>query len=141
MNRLNEKVAVITGANSGIGKTTAELFAQEGAAVVLVARRADKLKEVEENILKQGGRASAVPGDVGSVKDCEKVFEQTINTYDKVDIPVNHTGIVDQHTPTIKVTDELWQNVVNINQTGTFLFFREALRHMAKAGSGAWSFS
>jgi NAD(P)-dependent dehydrogenase (short-subunit alcohol dehydrogenase family) len=137
MDRLKGKVAVITGANSGIGETTAELFAKEGAAVVLVARRQDKLKEVEERITKQGGKALTVPGDVTSPADCKNVFKQTVDTFGKVDILVNNAGIVDRHTPTIRTTDELWQNVVDVNQTGTFLFCREALQYMTKAKAGA----
>lgn len=137
MDRLKGKVAVITGANSGIGETTAELFSKEGATVVLVARRKDKLKEVEERIVKHGGQALAVPGDVTSPEDCKNVFKQTIEAFGKVDILVNNAGIVDRHTPTIRTTDELWQNVVDVNQTGTFLFCREALRFMTKAKSGA----
>ena len=136
MDRLKGKVAVITGANSGIGKTTAELFAKEGAAVVLVARREDKLKEVEARITEQGGKALTVPGDVTSPADCKNVFEQTVDTFGKVDILVNNAGIVDRHTPTIRTTDELWQNVVDVNQRGTFLFCREALHFMTKEKSG-----
>lgn len=136
MNRLEGKVAVITGANSGIGEVTAELFAKEGAAVVLVARRKDKLIDVEKRITDNGGRALTVPGDVTSVADCKNVFEQTIKTYGKVDILVNNAGIIDYHTPTLKVTDELWDRVISINLTGTFLFCREALSHMTRAKAG-----
>jgi len=137
MNRLEGKVAVITGANSGIGEVTAELFAKEGAAVVLVARRKEKLIEVEERITKAGGRALTVPGNVTSPADCRNVFEQTMQTFGKVDILVNNAGIVDNHTQTLKVTDELWNRVLAINLTGTFLFCREALKYMTKAGTGA----
>lgn len=137
MNRLEEKVAVITGANSGIGEVTAELFAGEGAAVVLVARRKEKLLKVEERIAKAGGRALTVPGDVTSPADCQNVFERTVNTFGKVDILINNAGIVDNHTQTLKVTDELWDRVIAINLTGTFLFCREALKYMIKAGTGA----
>ncbi len=99
MDKLKGKVAVITGANAGIGEGTAELFAKEGAVVVLVARRKGKLKAVEERIKKAGGQALAIPGDVRSVADCKNVFEQTIKTFGKVDILVNNAGISDrQHT-------------------------------------------
>jgi len=137
MNRLDGKVAVITGANSGIGKVTAELFAKEGAAVVLVARREEKLLEVKERITKAGGRALSVPGDVTSPADCRNVFEQAVNAFGKVDILVNNAGIVDNHTQTLRTTDELWDRVIAINLTGTFLFCREALRYMTKTGTGA----
>jgi NAD(P)-dependent dehydrogenase (short-subunit alcohol dehydrogenase family) len=136
MKRLQGKVAVITGANSGIGEVTAELFAREGATVVLVARRKNKLIEVEKRIHDSGGNAISVPGDVTSAADCRNVFEQTIKAFGKVDILVNNAGIIDNHTPTIKVSDELWNNVIAINLTGTFLFCREALKYMTKVNKG-----
>jgi len=137
MKRLEGKVAVITGANSGIGEVTAELFATKGAAVVLVARRKEKLLDVEKRITEAGGRALTVPGDVTSPADCRNVFKQTISAFGKVDILVNNAGIVDNHTQTLKVTDELWDRVIAINLTGTFLFCREALKYMTEAGTGA----
>jgi NAD(P)-dependent dehydrogenase (short-subunit alcohol dehydrogenase family) len=136
MKRLEGKVAVITGANSGIGEVTAELFAKEGAAVVLVARRKEKLEEVERRIRKDGGRALVVPGDVTSPADCTNAFDQTMNVFGTVDILVNNAGIVDKHTPTIRTTDELWREVIDINLTGTFLWCREALKYMTQAKAG-----
>jgi NAD(P)-dependent dehydrogenase (short-subunit alcohol dehydrogenase family) len=136
MERLKGKVAVITGANAGIGESTAELFAKEGAAVVLVARRKEKLKAVAERIKKAGGQALAVHGDVKSVADVKNVLEQTIKAFGKVDILVNNAGISDLHTPTIKVTDELWKDVIDTDLTGVFYFCREALKYMTKAKSG-----
>jgi NAD(P)-dependent dehydrogenase (short-subunit alcohol dehydrogenase family) len=136
MERLKGKVAVITGASTGIGECTAELFVKEGAAVVLVARRKEKLKAVAERINKAGGHALAVPGDVKSVADVKNVFEQTIKAFGKVDILVNNAGISDLHTPTIKVTDELWKDVIDTDLTGVFYFCREALKYMTKAKSG-----
>jgi NAD(P)-dependent dehydrogenase (short-subunit alcohol dehydrogenase family) len=136
MDKLKGKVAVITGANAGIGEGTAELFAKEGAVVVLVARRKGKLKAVEERIKKAGGQALAIPGDVRSVADCKNVFEQTIKTFGKVDILVNNAGIADRNTPAIRVTNELWKDVIDTDLTGVFFFCREALKYMSKAKSG-----
>ena len=112
------------------------MFAKEGAAVVLVARREEKLIEVEKRITKEGGRALTIPGDVTSLADCKNVFEQTIETFGKVDILVNNAGIADLHMPTIRVTDKLWHDVIIINLTGTFLFCREALGYITQANSG-----
>jgi NAD(P)-dependent dehydrogenase (short-subunit alcohol dehydrogenase family) len=136
MKKLEGKVAVITGANSGIGEVTAELFTKKGAAVVLVARRKEKLEEVERRIRKGGGRALVVPGDVTSPADCTNAFQQTLNVFGKVDILVNNAGVVDRHTPTIRTTDELWHEVIDINLTGTFLWSREALKYMTQAKAG-----
>ena len=92
-------------------------------------------KRFGPGIEKEGGKALVVAADVTSPADCTQVFEQTINTYGKVDILVNNAGIIDRHTPTIRVTDELWHQVIAINLTGTFLFCREALKHMTKVDS------
>jgi NAD(P)-dependent dehydrogenase (short-subunit alcohol dehydrogenase family) len=136
MERLKGKVAIITGANSGIGECTAELFSKEGAAVVLVARRKEKLRAVAERIVKAGGHALAVPCDVKSVADVKNVLDQAIKAFGKVDILVNNAGISDRHTPTIKVTDELWKDVIDTDLTGVFYFCREALKYMTRAKSG-----
>jgi NAD(P)-dependent dehydrogenase (short-subunit alcohol dehydrogenase family) len=137
MQRLTGKIAIVTGANSGIGEATAELFSREGATVVLVARRAEKLESVAARIEAAGGTALALPADVTSVEDCRRACAVTVETFGRIDILVNNAGIVDQHTPTIRVTDELWDAVIAVNLTGTFYFCRETLDHMTKAGAGS----
>ena len=136
MDRLKGKVAVITGASSGIGRGTAELVAWEGAAVVLTARRVDRLRAVAQNIGAAGGKALAVPGDVTRVADVRIVIAQTIRTFGKIDILVNNAGTSDRHTPTVRTSDQLWDQVMGINLTGLFYFCREALKHMVQAGEG-----
>ncbi len=136
MDRLKGKVAVITGASSGIGKGTAELFAKEGAAVVLTARRVDRLQALAEKIRGAGGNALVVPGDVTSVADVKNVIEQTIKTFGKMDILVNNAGIGDRHTASIRVTDQFWDQVIATDLTGVFYFCREALEHMVQAKEG-----
>jgi NAD(P)-dependent dehydrogenase (short-subunit alcohol dehydrogenase family) len=137
MNRLSGKIALITGANSGIGAATAELFASEGATVVLVARRRDKLTAVEAAIAAAGVGALALPADVTHPDDCARVCAETVERFGRIDVLVNNAGIVDQHTPTIRATDELWDTVVAVNLTGTFTLCREALKHMTAAGAGS----
>jgi NAD(P)-dependent dehydrogenase (short-subunit alcohol dehydrogenase family) len=136
LGRLEAKVAIVTGASSGIGWGTAELFAQEGAAVVLTARRVDRLNALAERIGKAGGKAMVVPGDVTKVPDVRNVIEQTIRTFSKIDILVNNAGTSDQHTPTIRTTDQLWDQVTRIDLTGVFYFCREALKYMVQAEEG-----
>jgi NAD(P)-dependent dehydrogenase (short-subunit alcohol dehydrogenase family) len=125
--RLTGKVAVITGATAGIGEATAELFAREGARVVLAARREDKLAQVARHIESAGGDALAVPTDVTRVDDCKQLCEAAVDRFGRMDVLVNNAGIVDQHTPAIRVTDELWDNVVSVNLSGTFYLCREFL--------------
>ena len=137
MKRLKGKIAIVTGANSGIGEATAELFAREGATVVLAARRADKLADVAGRIESGGGTALALPADVTRPEECASVCDETIKRFGRIDILVNNAGIVDQHTPTIRATDELWDTVIAVNLSGTFYFCREALRHMSEADAGS----
>jgi NAD(P)-dependent dehydrogenase (short-subunit alcohol dehydrogenase family) len=70
------------------------------------------------------------------VEDCKKVFEKTIKTFGKVDILVNNAGMSDRHTPAIRVTDELWKDIIDLDLSGVFYFCREALKYMSKAKSG-----
>jgi NAD(P)-dependent dehydrogenase (short-subunit alcohol dehydrogenase family) len=136
LDRLKGKVAVITGASAGIGQGTAELFAKEGAAVVMTARRVDRLNALAEKIEKAGGRALAVPGDATNLAEVKNVIKQTIKTFGKIDILVNNAGISDRHTATIRVTDRFWNQVIETDLTSVFYFCREALKYMVQAGEG-----
>jgi NAD(P)-dependent dehydrogenase (short-subunit alcohol dehydrogenase family) len=136
MERLKGKVAIVTGASSGIGEGTAELFAKEGATVVLTARRVDRLNALAEKINKAGSQALVVPGDVTKVADVKNVIEQTIKTFGKIDILVNNAGISDRHTPVLKLSDEFWDEVITTDLTSVFHFCREALTYMVKAKEG-----
>jgi NAD(P)-dependent dehydrogenase (short-subunit alcohol dehydrogenase family) len=137
MQRLAGKIALVTGANSGIGEAAAELFAAEDATVVLVARRTEKLAEVAARIEAGGGTTLALPADVTRADDCRRACDQTIERFGRIDILVNNAGIVDQHTPAVRATDELWDTVIAVNLTGTFYFCREALRYMIGAQAGS----
>ncbi len=137
MDRLKGKIAVITGASEGIGKAAALLFAREGASVVILARRKNKLDEIVAEIKEFGGNALAVPGDVNQEKDCVNVFEQAIKTYGKIDILVNNAGMADSHIATVRASNEHWEKIIAMNQNSVFMFCREALRYMEKTGSGS----
>jgi NAD(P)-dependent dehydrogenase (short-subunit alcohol dehydrogenase family) len=137
VDRLTGKIAIVTGASSGIGEATAELFAAEGATVVLVARCAEKLADVAARIEAAGGAALSLAADVTSAQDCARVCAETVKRFGRIDILVNNAGIVDQHTPTIRATDELWDTVIAVNLTGTFSFCRAALGHMTAAQAGS----
>jgi NAD(P)-dependent dehydrogenase (short-subunit alcohol dehydrogenase family) len=137
LGRLEGKVAIITGASAGIGAGTAELFAEEGAAVVLTARRTDRIMELAQRIETAGGRALTVARDARSSANVKNVIDQTIAAFGKIDVLVNNAGISDKHTATIRTTDELWDDVVATDLTGVFYFCREALPHMIKAGTGS----
>jgi len=135
--RLDDKVAIITGASSGLGEGTAELFSKEGATVVLTARRADRLEALAKKIETAGGRALAAPGDVRDRKDVKHVVDASIAAYGRIDILVNNAGILDKHMPAVRATDELWNEVIATDLTGVFYCCREVLPHMVKQGVGS----
>lgn len=137
MGLLQDKVAIITGANSGIGLKTAQTFAEQGAKVVLAARRVEKLKEVEESIRANGGIALAVAGDVSKVEDCDNIVEQAVKTFGRIDILVNNAGMADKHRPITRCTDEWWREIIAVNQDSVFYMTRAALRYMEPQESGS----
>lgn len=137
MGRLDNKVAIITGASSGIGEETARLLAHEGAAVVLAARRKEKLKAVTEEIITAGGKALAVTGDVSVKEDCAHIVEETIAAFGKIDILVNNAGIADKHIPITRCSDEWWEEVIKIDQTSVFWMTKASLKYMEPAASGS----
>lgn len=124
---LKGKVAIITGASYGMGQTMAELFAQEGASVVLTARGQEKLDQVVEGIRAQGGRAVGVVADVCSTQDTQRVFETAVREFGDVDILINNAGIGEQKL--IDETDDDWMMyVMNTNLGGPMRYIREALK-------------
>ena len=104
MKRLEGKIAIITGANSGIGKATAELFAREGADLVLAARRLDKLQEVEAYAASQGVRAISVTTDVSKPEDCHRLVEAAVEAFGRIDVLVNNAGIATSTAPSPAAT-------------------------------------
>ena len=123
---LKGKVAIITGASYGMGQTMAELFAEEGAAVVLTARGQEKLDKVVEEICNRGGKAVGVVADICSTDDTRRVFETAIKEFGDVDILINNAGIGEQKI--IDETDDDWMlSVMNTNLGGPMRYIREAL--------------
>lgn len=137
MNRLSGKTAIVTGANSGIGKRTAELFAEEGANLVLVARRMDKLKEVQQYCQRLGSSAIAVSADVSSQADCRRVCREAADAFGKIDVLVNNAGIVDKHRPITRCDADWWDQIVRVDQYSVFYMMQEALKYMAPAKQGS----
>lgn len=137
MNRLNGKVAVITGANSGIGKRTAELFAEEGADLVLVARRMEKLREVQQYCEGLGRKAVSVSADVSLYPDCRRVCQAAADVFGRIDILVNNAGIADKHRPITRCDADWWAHIIQVDQSSVFYMMKEALKYMEPAGSGS----
>ncbi|MBW1961810.1 MAG: SDR family oxidoreductase [Deltaproteobacteria bacterium] len=135
MGRLQQKVAVITGASTGIGKSIAIAFADEGAKVVLASRSREKLEAAAKEIRSLGGTALVIPTNVVVEADVENLFHQIMEDYGRVDILVNNAGITTK-TPTDELTLETWQSVLDVNLTGAFLCSRAALKIMKQQRSG-----
>lgn len=124
---LKGKVAIITGASYGMGRTMAELFAEEGASVVLTARGSEQLDNVVNGIRDRGGKAVGVTADVCSSEDTEKVFAKALDKFGDVDILINNAGIGEQKM--IDETDDDWMmQVMNTNLGGPMRYIREALK-------------
>ena len=124
---LDGKVAIITGASYGMGRTMAELFAEEGASVVITARGKEKLDEVVKAINDKGGRAVGVVADTCSTEDTKRVFETALREFGDLDILINNAGIGEQKL--IDETDDEWMlYVMNTNLGGPMRYIREALK-------------
>ncbi len=134
--KMNESIALITGGGSGIGSATARLFAEEGAAVCVTGRRETPLKEVVENIQASGGRALAVSGDVAVTADCQRMVEETIAAFGRIDVLVNNAGVATS-MDSDATSDELWDETIGTNLTGAFRLIRAVLPGMISQGSGS----
>lgn len=127
--RLENKVAIITGAGSGFGRATAKLFAKEGAKVVLVGRTKEKLEKVEKDIKNEGGIAISISADVTSVSETKKVVEKTIENFGKLDILFNNAGTF--RAGTLETMSEKdWNDVIAVNLTALFYMGKAAIPYL-----------
>ncbi len=134
--RLAGKVAIVTGAASGIGKATAMLCAREGASVVLADISDSEGCEVERQIRNAGGEATFIHSDVSKEPDVQNLIRQTIEKHRKLDILVNNVGILLEGSITT-TSPEDWQRVLDINLNSVYLCCRFSIPEMVKTGSGA----
>ena len=138
MERLQDKVAIITGGNSGVGAATALLFAKEGAKVVITARRQPQLDEVAAKIREAGGEVLPVVSDISKKGDADAVVAKAVEAYGKVDILVNNAGVLEEGLkPIDRVNDDDLDRILDINTKGTMYCMRAATVEMSKNGSGS----
>ncbi len=137
-NRFQDKVVLVTGAGSGIGKVTAIEFARAGANVVIAARRVEESQQVVKQIQDDGGKATFIQADVSQHNSVRNLIQQTIETYGRLDCAFNNAGIAgDVFTPTADHTEENWDTVMDVNLKGTFLCMKYEIAEMLKTGGGA----
>ncbi len=135
--RLEGKVAVITGAGSGMGRAMANLFAAEGAKVVAAEWNADTLKEVVDEVTAAGGAITGVGGNVAVEDDCARIIDTARTAYGRLDVLCNNAGVMDLDQGVAELSDELWQRVLGINLNGPMFLSRRAVPLMIAGGGGS----
>ena len=143
MGRLKDKVAIITGAGSGQGKASAEIFASEGAKVVIAEINEENGKAVEEKINNNGGEALFIKTDISNEENVKKTIDETMSKYDRIDILFNNAGIgysaKDKYTMDNLINTPLddWKAIININLNGMYLMSKYVLPIMIEQKSGS----
>ena len=135
MGKLSNKVAIITGATSGIGKATALLFAEEGADVIITGRRAELGQRVADEIQERGARGIFVQADHSQADGCSRVVERTLTEFGRVDILFNNAGIVTGGTAET-TSEEVWNETLAINVTAVWHMCKLVIPIMKRQGSG-----
>lgn len=135
------KVAIITGASSGIGRATARLFAREGAAVVVSARRQTELAELVAEIADDGGRAVAVSGDVRDEDHARELVDVAIHAFGSLDIAFNNVGASGAMGPVSDIPREGWQETLDTNLTSAYLGAKHQVPAMLAQGGGSLVFT
>ncbi len=134
--RLKDKVALVTGAGAGIGKAIAEVFAKEGAKVVVNDLKEDTARAVAEGINSRGETAAFVHADVSKEADAARIVKFTVDTYGRLDVLVNNAGI-ELIKPTHELTEQDWDAVMNVNLKGCFLVSKHGVIQMMAQGGGS----
>lgn len=134
--RLKGKVAIVTGASSGMGKEIAYQFAKEGANVLAVARRADRLNELVEDTKDFEGKIIAYSADITDKEKVEGMIDEAVKHFGKLDILINNAGIMDDMSGVGDATDEMFDKVFNVNVKGAFLAMRKAVKYYEEIGGG-----
>lgn len=137
MKKLENKVAIVTGAGAGLGKAIAILYAEHGAKVVASDISTPRLAELEAEITAAGGVVKTVKADMAIPGDVEAMVQTAIGNFGTVDILVNNAGVMDDFSPVADVSDALWDRVMKINVDGPFRAMRSVLKIMLEKGSGS----
>lgn len=137
MRGIQDRVAIVTGAGSGIGKATAKRFAEEGAAVVVADVNGERGQTTADEIEAEGGEATFVRADVSEESDVSELVEATVDTYGTLDFAHNNAGIGAEMKPLTEQTEETWDALYGINLKSVWLCLKEQIPVMLETGGGA----
>lgn len=136
MSDMNDRVALVTGASSGIGRAIGEAFAARGATVVLAARREAELATLTSEIEARGGKATFVVTDVANARDVERMVAHAMEKFGRLDYAVNNAGIEGKLAGIADLSEQDWDRVLDTNLKGTFLCLQHEARAMLAGGRG-----
>ena len=136
MLKLENKVAVVTGASSGMGKAICELFVREGALVVAVARRVERLEALAASLTGEPGELAVYPGDISKKETNEGMIDFAVEKFGRLDILINNAGVMDDMSPVGDVTDEKIEQVFSVNVYGPLYALRKAVNTFKAQGAG-----
>ncbi len=135
--RLQAKVAIITGAASGMGLSMAKLFTREGASVIAADWNAQRLDEAVAAIKKEGGKITGAQGNIAEQAAAEGLIDLAVKTYGGLNVLVNNAGVMDYMAGVGELTDEAWRRVLGINLDGPMFTCRKAVQYMLAHGGGS----
>lgn len=136
MNKLQNKVALITGAASGMGRSQAILFAKEGAKIIAADINLEGLAKLAEEISSEGGEIFVIQVDMSNLESIKNAVEAGLGQYSRIDILSNTAGILDSYLPSLETSEELWDRVMDINIKGVYRITNQVLPQMIEQGKG-----
>lgn len=134
--RLEGKSIVVTGASSGMGKVIVQEYVKQGAKVVAVARRMERLEELAESLKDESGIIVPFQADVSKVEDCEAMIDKAVEEFGRLDVLVNNAGVMDNMATVANFPDERYEQVMNVNVAGPLYAIRKAVNVFLNQGDG-----